>query len=177
MTRAEHERGAARAQRLEQALVVVEVVLEVGVLDQDEVAGRVRQAGAHGVALAARAILVDHAHAGPALDLAHLVARAVGRVALDDDDLDLDAGNLLRQAAARSRRKRAPLVEHRHDDRQSLRALTGRWQPGAAAQHVDAAGDDRDRAAAERAGQHGRCASAPAGDTTGTGKRSKCAMT
>ena len=44
VARAEHERGAPRTQRLEQALVVVEVVFEIRILNQDEVAGRVRQA-------------------------------------------------------------------------------------------------------------------------------------
>src|SRR4029453_5979293 len=65
----QHERGPSGGQWLEQALVVVEVVFEIGVLNQDEVSRRVRQAASHGVALATRAILIDDPHSWPPLEL------------------------------------------------------------------------------------------------------------
>ena len=41
----------------------------------------------------------------------------------------------------------APLVEHRHDDREAVRPVLGVGVPTVSAQHVDAAGDDSDGAA------------------------------
>ena len=91
VARAQDERGRLREQRLEHDVVVAHVVLAVGVLDEDEVAGRQRDGGAHAVALALRPVLVEHLHARAVLDLLHQLARAVGRVALDDDDLAVAA--------------------------------------------------------------------------------------
>ena len=73
---------------------------------------------AHAVALALRAVLVEHDHAGPLLDLLHELARAVGRVALDDDDLAVDARDLRGVHALEGLGEGPRLVEDGHDDRE-----------------------------------------------------------
>ena len=50
-----------------------------------------------------------------------IVPRAVGRVALDDDELDLDVGDVDGQDALDRGRDRLGLVVDRHDDAQSKR--------------------------------------------------------
>ena len=57
VTDAEHEGPAERPQGLEQHLVVVQVVLEIGVLNQHKVASDVRETRAYRVAFSARPIL------------------------------------------------------------------------------------------------------------------------
>ena len=55
--RAEHKGAAAADQLFEQGVVVLKVVFEVGVLDEDVITGGGVQAGADGVAFAARLVL------------------------------------------------------------------------------------------------------------------------
>ena len=55
VARAEDEGVATGDERFEQRVVVLEIVFEVGILDQNEVAGGGGEAGAHGVAFSARA--------------------------------------------------------------------------------------------------------------------------
>ena len=113
------------------------------------VPGHVLQPRADRVALAARPVLVDHAHARPALVAAHDVARPVGAVALDDDDFFLDAQRL-REHGVDDLRRVPDLVEHGQDDRQLLGAA--RRRAGLLPEHGDAvARADRQRDVAQRA--------------------------
>src|SRR5262249_51174492 len=95
MARADHEGLTAAHERPQKVVIVVEVVLEIGVLDDDEVTGRVPEALAHGVALAARPVLEDDLHTGSVAELLDLFAGPVGGSAFDDDDLAVEAGQVL----------------------------------------------------------------------------------
>ena len=57
VARAEYERLSARRDRLEEDVVVVEIVLEIGVLNEDDLAGRMGETGADRVPLAACPVL------------------------------------------------------------------------------------------------------------------------
>ena len=85
--RAEDDVRAARLDRPQQQRVLGRVVLEVGVLDDQDLAARGVHRGAHGPALAHVLLVEDHAHAVPAVPGRELLARAVGRAVVDDDDL------------------------------------------------------------------------------------------
>ena len=63
-SRAEHEAGAPLDDRLQQCVVVVEVVLEVGVLDEHDRPRRRLQPATNGGAFAARPVLVDDLEPG-----------------------------------------------------------------------------------------------------------------
>ena len=62
VARPQHEGATVVAQRFEQFVVVVDVVLEVGVLDEHEIARGLGEACAHGVAFPTRPVLVHNAH-------------------------------------------------------------------------------------------------------------------
>src|SRR5581483_7091293 len=85
--RAEDDLALAVEERLKERRVFLDVVFQVAVLHEHEIAGHGGQARAHGGPLAARRVLVDHAHARAALVAAHDLAGAVGGPPLDDDDL------------------------------------------------------------------------------------------
>ena len=86
----EHDIGDAPFQRLEQHLVLAGVVLEVGVLDDDVVAGDDRERAAQRRPLAAVALVGDDGQ--PRIvqlgdEVGEHLGRAVGRAVVDDDDL------------------------------------------------------------------------------------------
>ena len=92
--RAEDDVGVAVEDRLEQLRVLARIVLEVGVLDEGDVAGDVRHGRAHGGALALVALVVHHDEAevvgvsGTSARNASSASRgAVARAVVDDDDL------------------------------------------------------------------------------------------
>ena len=96
--------GAVLQERAHQAGVVARVVLQVGVLEDDQVAGGRGDAGADRGALALVLLVLDVADAVRVLggELAQDLAGAVLRAVVDDDDLDLaDAGHLAPRAPAR----------------------------------------------------------------------------
>ena len=131
--RPEHEAGLVLEQRLEERVVVVDVVLEVRVLDQHDGPGDMRQAGAHRVALAAGPVLEHHPHVGPSAIALDDGPRPVGGVALDDDQLTVDLQGL-GQHRVDDLCGVPGLVVDRHHDRQLL-----------AVAHVGgAAAEDRD---------------------------------
>ena len=90
--------------RRQQLGPVLGVVLEVGVLHQDEVAGHVGETGADGRALAPVGLVHDDAH-GAVGELAEHVAGAVGAAVVDDDDLEVDRAARPGACGARSRRR------------------------------------------------------------------------
>ena len=110
-----------RHDRLDQLRVVLHGVLEIGVLDQDDAAGRVLEPLAHGGALPPRGVLEDEADPGIGGVPRDDVPRAVGRVALDHDELDLDVGDVDGQDAIDRGANGLHLVVGRHDHAQSKR--------------------------------------------------------
>ena len=83
--RSEHRIGPPVQNRLQERRIVRRVVLQVGVLDDDDVALRLREAGPQRRALALVALVVEDAHV-IALDPVHDLARAIGRGVVHDDD-------------------------------------------------------------------------------------------
>ncbi len=67
---------------------------------------------------AGRRVLVDDAHVGQILDRAHQVLRPVGGVALDDDQLAIDAIHDRFVDPLERLEKRLRFIEDRHDDRE-----------------------------------------------------------
>ena len=114
--------------RRQELRVVPRVVLEVRVLDQHDVAGRLGEAAPEGGALPLVGLLVEDPDlvllvGGPepaglgqlGLQPAQVVARAVRGAVVDDDDL---LGHRHGLDALEDLRKREPLVVDRDDDRQ-----------------------------------------------------------
>jgi hypothetical protein len=87
--RAEHEGRAPADERFEQAVVIFKVVFQVGILDQQIVAGGGFQSGSHGVAFSARLIFENQFHSRMIFIFQGKFAGAVGRVAFHDDDFYL----------------------------------------------------------------------------------------
>ena len=98
--------------------VLARVVLQVGVLDDHEIAGRGRESRAQRRALALVLLVIQHADARLSFELLQFVARAVRRVIVNDDDFPAqperfewdgaDGGDDLMNGGA--------LVEDGHDD-------------------------------------------------------------
>src|SRR5881398_3068305 len=68
-------------QRLEQDVIIFDVILLIAVLNEDEISGCVSQPRPDGVALAPRPIFQHDLYAGILLVLQNDIARSVGRVA------------------------------------------------------------------------------------------------
>ena len=137
MTGAEDEFLPAGGEGREQGVVVVEVVFEVGVLDENDVAGGVREAGADGVTFAAGPVFEDECDArvgGVGLDDR---ACAVGRIALDHNDLEGPTGDGFREDGVEGLAYGRGLVVDRDDD--GKRAVDdgreGRGQHGCRTEH------------------------------------------
>jgi hypothetical protein len=119
--RAEHHIGMAVEDGLDELGVVGRVVLQVRVLDEGDVAGHARDAGAHGRTFTAVLRLQDHLEAvlrrvrRGAPDLVEDLARAVGRAVVDHHDLLADRHG---HDALEQRPHRAYLVVDRDDDGQ-----------------------------------------------------------
>ena len=105
-TRPEHEARAALQDWLEQRVVVVEVVLEVGVLDQADRARRLGEARADGVALAARGCPRRRraARAGPRT--LRTISRVPSVLLLSTTMISLSGSTAPWQAARRAPRRR-----------------------------------------------------------------------
>ena len=97
--RAVHDLCLPAEHRRQQLRPILGVVLEVGVLDQHEIAGHVLEAGADRRALATVPLVGDHPHRAVA-ELPQYVAGAVGAAVVDDQNLALDGGS----STARMRR-------------------------------------------------------------------------
>ena len=82
--------GVAARDRLEQLRVLARVVLQVGVLDDDDVPLRIAEADRDRGALPLVRRLQEHPDAVPTVDLAENLARAVRRSVVDDQELFFD---------------------------------------------------------------------------------------
>ena len=111
---AEDDVGDAAVDRLDQRRHVGRVVLEIGVLDDSDVAVHVRNRRPNGGALAAVLLTDQHDGVLPCAPLFDEVAAAVGRAVVDDDDLLVEL-------------ERPDGVEHGHD-RRGL--VVGRYEEG-----------------------------------------------
>ena len=106
--------GLAAQDRFEEARPVVGVVLEVGVLNQDEIAVRLGQPGADRGALALVHLVVQDPHRRVLERIQHLV-RAVAAPVVDHNDLEHQR-QVDRPHAPDDLGHGRPLVEDRHDD-------------------------------------------------------------
>jgi len=121
-SRAVHHLGPTGQDRPQQDRVVGRVVLEVGVLDQQDIAGRMAQALADGGALALVARQQVQVEVAPRGLLAQDIAGAVGREVVDDDDLLLDVAEVDRPYLIEQRRDGIFLVVAGDDDRELQRS-------------------------------------------------------
>ena len=78
MPGSEHKGGAILQQRLEQRVVVIQVVFKVCILNQHDIAGRHPQPRAYRVTLAPRAILPQNLDAGCCRKASDQLARPIG---------------------------------------------------------------------------------------------------
>ena len=119
---AEYDGGAAFCDRPDQVRVIADVVFEVGVLNEQDVAGGCREAITDCMSLASGFVLEDQPDTRGALirvlrhEFRDDLARAVGGVALDDDEF-LRLLQRLRPHSLEKRRYRARLVVDGDDDR------------------------------------------------------------
>ncbi len=107
--------GLALEYRLEQAGPVVRVVLEIGILDEEEIAGGQRQPGTDGRTLAL-VLLVGDDPDGRILQRPQDLLRTVAGAVVDHNHLQVDApGQLDGPHAANDLGHGRPLVEYGHD--------------------------------------------------------------
>ena len=141
--RAVNDVGVAGEDRRDEVRILGGIVLEIGVLDERDVALEVRDGGADRRALALVLRLEDRLQPivvvvrGLGDELANHVRRAVARAVVDDDDLlaDRHRTHVLQDAP-----QRPALVEHRHDDREEkIRLLHGANLLAASAAMINAA--------------------------------------
>ena len=110
--------GLARENGPEQDGVFLRVVLEVGVLDDDEIARRGAHAGPDGRALPHVARLQEDPDAVLAVELPEDVPRAVLRAVVHDHDLALEVSEVDGEDPREDLADRPALVVRRHHDRQ-----------------------------------------------------------
>src|SRR6516164_11649531 len=91
VSRSENETHLTRADRGDQLFVVIEIVLKIGILDQDDVASRDAETCTHRVALARGLVLKENSHSRMTFVGEHVVAGAVLRVRFHKADFDVDA--------------------------------------------------------------------------------------
>ena len=116
VTGAEDEFLPAGGEGREQDVVVVEVVFEVGVLDEDDIAGGVGEAGADGVTFAAGTVFEDEFD--PRVGVVGLDdgAGAVGRITLDHNNLEGPTRDGFREDGVEGLAYGRGLVVDRDDD-------------------------------------------------------------
>ena len=114
----EDERTFAGGEGREEFFVVVKIVFEIGVLDEDKIAGRAGERGADGVALAARFIFEQERDARVAAVSLDDGARAVGGIAFDENEFDLPAGDEFGDDGVQRGTDRRGLIENGYDDRE-----------------------------------------------------------
>ena len=117
--------GPALADELDELRVLLGRVLEVGVLDDDDLAGHLGEPAPQRRALALVPLLEDQPEAVLLLETRQDVARAVGRTVVDHDQLD---SHRLGEYPADDLLNRRPLVVDGHHDRQQ-RVLQNPAQP------------------------------------------------
>ena len=118
-----HDVGLAGEDGPEEDRVFLRVVLEVGVLDDDEIAGRGAHPGPDRRALPQVARLQEDADAVLAVELAEDVAGAVRRAVVHDHDLALEVPEVHGEDLREDLANRPALVVRRHHDRQLHRSL------------------------------------------------------
>src|SRR5262249_59388868 len=113
-----HDAGTPLEDGLEERPVLLRIELQIRVLDQDDVAGRVAQAEADGAALADVDAVGVHAHARIAAPGAgrDRLARVVARSVIGDDDFGLDRAEVHGEHALDDRADRLLFVVDRNDD-------------------------------------------------------------
>ena len=112
-TRPEHDVGASGANELGELRVLLGRVLEIGVLNDHQIAGDGRKAAPQRRSLAAVARLAQQHEPAFLLQPLQDLRRAVGRPVVDDDQLDPQLDG---EHATNDLLDRVALVEHRHDD-------------------------------------------------------------
>ena len=120
--RAEHDVGVALADQLDELRILFRRVLEVGVLNDDEIAGDRRESAAQRRALAGVGCR-SSVKPSSCCRLSRISLDAVGRSVVDDDELDAERDG---EHAADDRLDRGTLVEHGHDDREQRISGNGR---------------------------------------------------
>lgn len=116
VARAEHEIGLPGDEGREEFFVIVQGIFQVGVLNENNVACGSSQTGSDAVPFALRTVFVDDAKAGAIFEGSDDLARAVGGIALDNDNLQLDAGNAFCGKLVKDEMNRVSLVEDGDDD-------------------------------------------------------------
>ena len=116
--RAVYDVRTAVENRRQKRRVLVRVVLEVGVLDDDDVARGGTKTARHCRALALIERLQQHAHAARAVHRGENVARAVLRAVVDDQDLAIEAAEVDSLHPSHDLLNRRALVVAGNDDRQ-----------------------------------------------------------
>src|SRR6185369_17191064 len=112
----ENESFASVDQRFEQCIVILEIVFQVRILNQDEVSSRILKSSPHRMALAARLVFEDDFYSRMPLISSCNLMRSVGRIAFDNNDFDIQIGQLLFQKQLHQRLKRRSFVVSRQDD-------------------------------------------------------------
>ena len=112
--RAVDDVGPAGANELDERRILLGRILEIGVLNEHDVAGHLREPGAQRRALAAVLRLQDQREAALALELLQQIARPIARPIIDDDELDAQRHG---QHAADDLLDRVNLVVGGHHDR------------------------------------------------------------
>ena len=128
---AEDKSAFAGGEGREKFLVVVEIVFEVGVLNQNEVAGGAGEGGTDGVAFAAGFIFQKERYAWMAAVGLDDGAGAVGGITFEKNQFDLPAGDGFGDDGVERGAERRSLIENGDDDgerercgRESRHALT-----------------------------------------------------
>jgi len=101
----------------QQLFIVIEVVLKIGVLDQDDLAGRGCQPRPDGVAFALGRVLKNERHRGMLPVVLHHFPRAIGRIAFNHDQLQVVSGDPLCDQRIQRRPHGRNFIEYRYDDR------------------------------------------------------------
>src|SRR5271154_5122902 len=109
--------------RPKQARIIGRVVFKVGILYQDDFAGRMLESRAQRRALAAVVGMREHTNAGIALDFFEKIARAVGGGVVDENNLLLQAAGISRTHAADEFLYGTDFVENRNQDGEALEAF------------------------------------------------------
>jgi hypothetical protein len=116
VARAEHEIGLPGDEGREEFFVIVQGLFQIGVLNENNVASGGCQAGPDTVPFALRTVFVDDVKARAIFEGLDDLARAVGGIALDNDNLQLDAGNAFCGKLVEDEMDRVSLVKDGNDD-------------------------------------------------------------
>src|SRR6266540_1279541 len=110
ISRSQNEGALVNTKRLDQRIIIIDIVLLITILNQDEISFSMLKPGAYGTPFPSGSIFQHHFHAGAVLISEHQFARPIRGVALDEHNFFVNARDFLGNNSVHCRRKSGTLI-------------------------------------------------------------------